>query len=67
MEHDKLLELIKGYVHLAGLRMDVNCWLLLGDIVELHKPYTDLYFVHCAMCQQVYPCDTIKVVEKELL
>ena len=38
MTHDKLLTLLKDYASKAGLRMDRNCWLILSDVVELHKP-----------------------------
>jgi hypothetical protein len=78
MTHDELLALLKGYAEAAGLRMDRNCWFILSDVVELHKPemrYDSKPF--CSVCftegqpyeqadDVYYPCPTIQAIEKEL-
>jgi hypothetical protein len=52
--------------------MDRNAWLILADVVELHKPNGD----ECLVCEkdnegdlgwEIYPCPTIQVIEKGLL
>ena len=72
MTHDKLLTLLKDYASKAGLRMDRNCWLILSDVVELHKPDS---IGSCNACEQwtnegpyqiAYPCPTIQAIKKEL-
>jgi len=72
MTHDELLTLLKDYASKAGLRMDRNCWLILSDVVELHKPDS---IGGCNACEQwtnegpyqiAYPCPTIQAIKKEL-
>ena len=70
MIHNELLALLKDYASKAGLRMDRNCWLILSDVVELHKP--DEKGKYCIYDSPEwepveYPCHTIKAIEKELL
>jgi len=67
MTHDELLALLKGYAELAGLRMDRNAWLILCDVVELHKMCCDLEEL-CNECNPnvLYPCPTIQAIKKEL-
>jgi hypothetical protein len=71
MTHDELLALLKDYASKAGLRMDRNCWLILSDVVELHKPkqIPDWVKVEGFMCwcAHMYPCPTIRAIEKELI
>ena len=43
----------------------------LRAVVELHRPVhnaydTDYSWWGCLMCEEVYPCPTIQVIEKEL-
>ena len=67
MTHDELLALLKHYAEAAGLRMDRNCWFILSDVVELHKPFEDSpYCEHCCRMGIEYPCPTIQAIEKEL-
>jgi hypothetical protein len=64
--HDELLALLKDYAESAGLRMDRNAWLLLSDLVELHRPAGH----YCFSCigenanGVLYPCPTIEAIEK---
>lgn len=77
MTHEELLTLLKGEAESAAFRMDKNAWLTVRDIVELHKPFQfenapDEYGLVCIHCQlgvvgDTYPCETIQVIEKELL
>ena len=67
MTHDELLALLKDYAKSAGLRMDRNAWLLLGDVAELHKPMQgSTYCDNCCRMGVEYPCSTIQVIKKEL-
>ena len=71
MTHDELLALLKHYAEAAGLRMDRNCWFILSDVVELHKPDLIPDWVptdnkYMCWCGHVYPCPTIQAIEKEL-
>ena len=72
MTHDELLALLKDYAESAGLRMDRNAWLLLSDLVKLHRPSaipdwvpTEEEFI--CWCAHMYPCPTIQAIEKGLL
>lgn len=65
MTHDELLALMKTYAKEAGLRMDRNSWLILCDVVELHKQANENGY--CEICPDFdYPCQTIQAIEKEL-
>lgn len=66
MTHDELLVLLKGEAKSAVFRMDRNAWLILCDVVELHKAGNgrEAKCVACAM--QTMDCPTIKAIEKEL-
>ena len=71
MNYDELLRLLKDYAGAAGLRMDRNSWLILADVVELHKPYkTPENIELCSLClsypNESYPCETIQTIRKEL-
>ena len=69
MTHDELLISLKVYAASAIFRMDRNAWLILSDVVELHKPFLfedapDVYYLAC-VCQtpvvgEKYPCETIE-------
>jgi hypothetical protein len=72
MTHEELLALLQGEAKSAGFRMDRNAWLVLCDVVELHRPSlipdwvpTDKEFM--CWCAHIYPCPTIQTIEKELL
>ena len=72
MNYSELLILLKDYANSAGLRMDRNAWLILADIVELHKPYkTEENIEFCSLCanypNETYPCETIHAIRKELV
>jgi hypothetical protein len=69
--HEELLALLKGYAESAGLRMDRNAWMILCDVVELHKPDKIPDWVPTknklmCWCAHVYPCPTVRAIEKEL-
>ena len=71
MTYNELLILLRNYGSSAGLRMDRNCWLILADVVELHKPYkTPENIELCSLClsypDESYPCETIQTIRKEL-
>ena len=71
MKHEELLALLKGYAESAGLRMDRNAWLILADVVELHNPSPIPDWVPTkdelmCWCAHVYPCPTVRAIEKEL-
>lgn len=74
MTHDELLAMLKGYAEAAGLRMDRNCWFILSDVVELHKPKKNNDCPKCVFMidpmgkseMYPYPCPTIQAIEKEL-
>jgi hypothetical protein len=69
MTHDELLILLKEQAKSAIFRMDRNSWLILSDVVELHKPseIPDWVPVRGLMCwcAHMYPCPTIQAIEKE--
>lgn len=81
MTHEELLVLLQGEAKSAGFRMDRNAWLVLCDVVELHKnhgecgmPASDLVspcpaINTCHECgtNVAWPCPTIQAIEKELL
>ena len=65
MTHDELLAKIKG---------SSPHWLALRAVVELHKVIlhknydTDIDRYECQVCKDIlYPCETIKAIEKELV
>jgi hypothetical protein len=69
MNHDDLLEKVSNYKD-AGL----GSLVALRAVVELHKPESDR-MPFCVVCRRVwqgeidvviYPCPTIKAIEKEL-
>lgn len=66
--YDELIALLKDYADSSGLRMDRNAWLILSDLVKLHRPAGR----YCFSCigenakGVLYPCPTIEVIEKEL-
>ena len=72
MTHNDLVALLKETAEAAAFRMDRNAWLILSDVVELHKPFKVQDEVLCAgCCQHTYltnwPCDTIKAIERQLI
>jgi len=72
MRHLELLDILKGYAGLAGLRLDRNCWLTLIDVVELHEPQiitlpNGEWGANCKQCEgHYYPCKTISEVKNGL-
>jgi hypothetical protein len=72
MTHEELVELLQNYASASGLRMDRNSWLILCDVVELHKPMTQADgFVICESCSNseffaYKDCPTIQAIVKEL-
>lgn len=66
MNYDELLLVLKDYASSAGLRMDRNAWLILGDVVELHKPRNYKAGNWCVGCNAdyEYPCPTIQAILK---
>jgi hypothetical protein len=64
MNHDELLILLKDYAGAAGLRMDRNSWLILADVVELHKPLKANDLLLCECAPLTYPCPTIHAILK---
>tara|TARA_R110000868_G_scaffold24378_3_gene96356 strand:+ start:680 stop:922 length:243 start_codon:yes stop_codon:yes gene_type:complete len=77
MNHDELLILLKDYAGAAGLRMDRNSWLILADVVELHKPgMITAGLPVCSICRgpglqhgmerdlEIYPCATMQAIKK---
>ena len=72
MTNDELVLLLKETAESAIFRMDRNAWLILCDVVELHKPHPIPDWVPTkdklmCWCAHVYPCPTIQVIEKELV
>jgi hypothetical protein len=62
--HEELLAKIDSFTCCSGVHE-----LALRAIVELHKPWLskhdDLVMCdHC--CSEIYPCPTVKVIEKEI-
>jgi hypothetical protein len=66
MTHDELLTLLKETAEAAIFRMDKNAWLILSDVVQLHKPYKVNDIFLCDVEPLAYPCPTIQAIEKEL-
>jgi len=66
MTHDELLTLLKETAEAAIFRMDKNAWLILSDVVQLHKPYKVNDIFLCDVEPLTYPCPTIQAIEKEL-
>ena len=70
MTHADLITLLKNYAENAAFRMDRNSWLILNDVVELHKPEGLSTDPKCYECQGLdavdWPCATIQAIEKEL-
>lgn len=72
MTHDELLELIKPMTNNDAIFMKDA----IRAVVELHKPFQfengpDEFKPVCQHCQlgvvgDVYPCETIQAIEKEL-
>jgi len=69
MTHDELLEKINRY-SLRTSMLDTLGWNALRAVVELHKPKKIPDWVHVdglmCWCAHMYPCPTIKAIEKEL-
>jgi hypothetical protein len=67
---DELMELVKFKVELAEiqyLQELLEPVSALRAVVELHKPVIHaLPDETCLACQDLYPCPTIRVIEKEL-
>ena len=70
MTHDELLELIKPMTNNDAIFMKDA----IRAVVELHKPLDSLIAEFCSHCTEMsgkdiytlYPCLTIKAIEKEL-
>ena len=65
MTHDELLKEINT--------VEYPWWMqdALREVVKLHRPKdfardTDWPWVGCMECEEQYPCETIKAIEKEL-
>lgn len=64
MTHDELLAKVSNYKD-AGF----GSLIALRAVVKLHKPWESTYdnlvmCDHC--CSEIYPCPTLKAIEKEL-
>lgn len=64
MTHDELLAKVSNYKD-AGF----GSLIALRAVVQLHKPWESTYdnlvmCDHC--CSEIYPCPTLKAIEKEL-
>lgn len=77
MTHDELLDAVNWSVELAQeqyLQELLNQMKALRAVVELHKPLDNLIAEFCSHCTEMsgkdiytlYPCLTIKAIEKEL-
>ena len=61
MTHDELLNRV---VYEEGTRYEWRN--ALRAVVELHRPYVD-HITYCKDCERIYPCLTIRAIEKELI
>lgn len=71
MTHDELLTEINRRLEVALYNGDPQSIHALRAVVELHTPVIekldDPFIVKfCHKCKQIYPCETIEVIEKEL-
>jgi hypothetical protein len=73
MTHDELLAKIKTGNEFAGIKYAPDSHTFaLRAVVELHKPHKIPDWVPtkneyiCDGCSRIYPCPTIKAIEKEL-
>ena len=64
MTHEELLKTIDGLLHLGPTAKALRA------VVELHRPVTDPVYrdTICDQCREysLWPCDTLKAIEKEL-
>ena len=68
MTHDELLIETNRRLHIALYNGDIPALHALRAVVELHKPVIHaLPDETCWACQDLYPCPTIRAIEKELL
>jgi hypothetical protein len=74
MTHDDLLIEINRRLDVAYYNGDPQSMRALRAVVELHKPTSPKQIGTgyvgdrdmCSQCKSYYPCQTIKVIEKEL-
>ena len=78
MTHNELLEMVKFRLECAELKYlqeEAPAVKALLSVVELHKPIDNLIAEFCSHCTEMsgkdiytlYPCLTIKAIEKELV
>jgi hypothetical protein len=75
MTHDELLEKIDGLTYMLLEDEIPSEYKALRAVVALHKPYQHevVSYVFCVGCTidldlaPPYPCETIQVIEKELM
>ncbi|NBU93930.1 MAG: hypothetical protein EBS18_05250 [Actinobacteria bacterium] len=68
MTRDELFNIVNKYSNTRSL-IDTIAWKSLNEIVKLHKPDSIPDWVpteeeYMCWCAQVYPCPTIKAIEK---
>ena len=72
MTHDELLEDLNTWVRFLADKNKGKEWVkALLAVVELHKPSSILDWAlteeeYLCWCAHIYPCPTIKAIEKEL-
>ena len=67
MTHDELLEKIDDELIKHGQQGNiVKHYFARRAVVELHKPDLEGPYAVCTTCQEIYPCGTIQIIEKEL-
>jgi hypothetical protein len=77
MTHDELIELLARPAHTMDAHQARNVYLLaLQAVAKLHKPTMGNTMTLCSACMDsrpmdapviLYPCPTIRAIEKELL
>ena len=70
MTHDELLKKLNKYYEdiTSGQVWTTDVFIkALRAVVELHKPDLEGPYAVCITCQEIYPCGTIQIIEKELV
>lgn len=71
MTHNELLDYLREHeeywTSLRATRWSkVPAFNALKLVIEFHKPYHDGVELCCKFCEETYPCNNIKLIEKEL-